>query len=449
MHKQLARALKQHLKSSLIGSKAAEDPPSFAADIRARIPEDLVTQELKVAGFTNLVLSGPEAERFEQNLDLLRSHPELEYATDKELKDQLWRLECEVFVNQREYKRDFSKLNHRIEEFISGLLKPLAEHEVLIPIEYFNVGNQEIVLGDCTVRTFSEDQLLTWGFAEHEMWRDSLHIYVDKTVIVVKEVGNSPQLIIDRARTKAEQVLHALRIGFAKRRFTPDRQLKFRLSPHTILRECVPAQIKRGVHMVRGPWNLDYIEQHDADYVGYANHVLTQSSGFGEDLNARVRRAVHWLGTAMEHEDYDQSVSLMCTAMESLLCAKDEVRKGERIGCRMVLIQSLVGESFVHPAEILWIYKLRSSVVHGSRVDVAGEVEYERMLDATRATLKSYIDLVAKNGHKNFAELTRFIESSTVARQLLEWLESHDEDDNIRELKEVLQGRIRAAATTS
>lgn len=30
-----------------------------------------------------MVLSGPEAERFEQNLDLLRSHPELEYATDK------------------------------------------------------------------------------------------------------------------------------------------------------------------------------------------------------------------------------------------------------------------------------------------------------------------------------------------------------------------------------
>ena len=40
MHKELARAINQHFKSSLIGSKEAEDPPSFAADIRARIPED-------------------------------------------------------------------------------------------------------------------------------------------------------------------------------------------------------------------------------------------------------------------------------------------------------------------------------------------------------------------------------------------------------------------------
>lgn len=76
----------------------------------------------------------------------------------------------------------------------------------------------------------------------------------------------------------------------------------------------------------------------------------------------------------------------------------------ERIAYRMVLIQSLVGDSFVHPAEILWIYKLRSSVVHGSRIDVAGEFEYERMLDATRGTLKSYIDLIAKNDH-----LTEFL----------------------------------------
>ena len=76
MHKQLTRALKQHFKSSLIGSKEAEDPPSFAANIRARIPEDLITQELKVLGYNNLILSGPEAERFEENLDLLRSQPE-------------------------------------------------------------------------------------------------------------------------------------------------------------------------------------------------------------------------------------------------------------------------------------------------------------------------------------------------------------------------------------
>ncbi|HEV8427460.1 MAG TPA: hypothetical protein VGQ41_06075 [Pyrinomonadaceae bacterium] len=448
MHKQLAKVLKQHFKSSLIESKGAEDTPSFAAEVWARIPEDLITQELKVAGHTTLVLSGPEAERYEHNLSLLRSEPEVEYATDKELKDQLWRLECEVFVNKREFKKDLSKLNHRVEDFIASLIKPLADHEVLIPVEYLSVGSQEIVLGDCKLRTFSEDQLLAWGFGQHEMWRDLLHMYVDKTVIVVKEIGNSPQLIIERARRKAEHALHALRIGFSKRRFTHERQLKFRLSPHNVVRECAPSRIKRGVHKLQGSWNLDYSEQHDTEYVGYADLVLTQSAGLGEDFKARVRRTVHWLGIAVEHEDYDQRVSLLCTAMESLLCAKEEIRKGERIAYRMVLIQSLVGDSFVHPAEILWIYKLRSSVVHGSRIDVAGESEYERMLDATRGTLKSYINLIAKNDLKNFAELIKHIESSTEAEQLLQWLDSHAEDENIQELKEALKGRIRVAATT-
>jgi hypothetical protein len=86
------------------------------------------------------------------------------------------------------------------------------------------------------------------------------------------------------------------------------------------------------MHRPSGPWNLNYDEQHDAEYVAYADVVLTKSAGFRNDFQVRVRRATHWLGIAVEHEDYDQRVALLCTAMESLLCTKAEVRKGERMG---------------------------------------------------------------------------------------------------------------------
>lgn len=71
------------------------------------------------------------------------------------------------------------------------------------------------------------------------------------------------------------------------------------------------------------------------------------------------------------------------------------------------------------------------------------------MLDATRGALKNYIDLIAKNGLKNFEELIEHVESSAEAERLLQWLDSHPEDENIQELKKALHGRVGVAAATA
>jgi hypothetical protein len=406
------------------------------------VPEDLVTLEMKEAGHKDLSLSGEDVRRYYQNFDLLRPEPELEYLTDKELKDALWRLECEVFVGQQEYRRDLPKLTAKLEEFVAALLKPLEEYEVLIPILNFRLRGEALELGDCTVRHFSGEDLLGWGFEGHEMWRSSVERFADQTAVVTKEVGNNMDLVVGRARSRADLRLHTLRVALAGRNFTPDEQLRFRLSPHTAVREADGPRMRRCVHVSPGPWTLDYIETHDEEFVQFAADIVRKTATFSKEFQGRAERALYWLGRAVEEEEMDQKVALLCTAMESLLSAKSEVRKGERIAYRMVLLESLAGHSFVHPSQLLWIYNLRSSVVHGSEVGVVTRAEYRTMLHAARRTLKNYVDFVTDKGLRKYSELVKSIETSGDAGQMSEWLGGQAGDTAVRDLKQALDEEI-------
>ncbi len=442
MKQQLITALKRQFKSSLFSQKQDETKHPFAGFLSGNVPEDLVTQEMKDAGHTTLLLTGEDVQRYYQTFDLLRRQSELEYLTDKELKDQLWRLECEVFNNQQDYKRDLSKLTTKLEEFAAALIKPLAEFEVLIPLENFRVGNNEIDLGDCTFRHFSQENLLEWGFGQHEMWRSSMKDFADKTVIIIKETGNNTELVVERARSRSDLRLHTLRVALAERDFTPDQQLRFRLSPHTAVREAGETKIRSCQHVSSGPWDFEYFEEHDKEHVDYATDVLGRSANFSKDFKERVERALYWCGRAVEDEELDQRVTLLCTAMESLLSNKSDVRKGERIAYRMVLLEPLTGNAFVHPAELLWIYILRSNVVHGSSVEVVSKTEYRTMVHAARCTLKNYVGFVADNNFRRYSDLIKHIEQSKEAKQLSDWLGSQPDDKNVQEIKKALDEAI-------
>lgn len=436
---QLIKTLKQSFKSSLLSPPTKKEKRSALGDLCARIPEDLLTDELKKARHTSLVLSGEDVGRYYRTYNLLREEPGLEYLSDKELKDQLWRLECEVFINRDEYKKELGNLNRKIEDFIVSLIRPFEPYEVLIPIDYFKVGDHEIQLGDCVIRHFTEEQLLNWGFGEHDIWRHSLEFFADKTSIVTRQTGNNLNAIIHRARRRAELVLHALRIAFSGRGFTPDMQLRFHLSLHTVIREADKPKLRRGTHTSPGPWQLEYFEKHDEILAAFADDILTRSVALKNEFKLRIDRAIHWLGNAIEQENYDQRVAQICTAMESLLCSKSEIRKGEPIAYRTALLATLTGDGFMHPADVLWVYKLRSAVVHGSDIEVVGEAEYHRILHAARRTLKSYVELIQTNNLKNYKALIQHLESSPEAKELLKWLDDQVDTEEIVDLRTALR----------
>lgn len=442
MDKQLIPTLKRRYKSSLLSSQRDGHDQGLAGYLSGRVPEDLVTQEMRDAGHNTLRLTGEDVPRYYEIFNLLRREPELEYLKDKELKDLLWRLECEVFAHQQEYKRDLTRLGAKLEEFAALLVRPLTEYEVLIPLQHFKVGSHEITLGDCSLRHFSREDLLEWGFGQHEIWESSVKDFADRTAIVIREAGNNTDLVAERARRKADLRLHTLRIALAERDFTPDAQLRFRLSPLTVMRDAGEPQIRSCQHVLPGPWDFEYIGVQDRGYVDYAAGVLGRSAVFPKEFKERVERALYWLGRAVEGEELDQRVALLCTAMESLLSDKSEVRKGERIAYRMVLLESLRGSSFEHPAQLLWIYTLRSSVIHGSGVGIVTKTEYRTMVHAARRTLKNYVDYVDDNNFRRYSDLIKHIETSGEAMQLSEWLGGHPADENVRELKEALDGAI-------
>ena len=445
VNRQLVPKLKRQFKTALFSSGREEPGRELAGELSGPVPEDLVTPEMKEAGHTELSLSGEEVRRYYLNFDLLRPEPELEYLTDKELKDALWRLECEFFAGQHEYRRDPPKLTAKLEEFVASLLKPMEDYDVLIPLRNFRLRGDALELGDCTVRHFSREDLLGWGFEGHEMWQSSVERFADQTAFVVREAGNNMDLIVGRARNRADLRLHTLRIALAERNFTPDEQLRFRLAPHTAVRQAGEPRMRLCVHVSPGPWDFEFAENHDEAFLEFAADVVRKTAALPGEFRGRVERALYWLGRAVLEEELDQRVALLCTAMESLLSAKSEVRKGERIAYRMVLLESLAGHSFVHPSQLLWIYNLRSSVVHGSQVGVATKSEYRTMVRAARRTLKNYVDFVTGRGLRRYSELVKSIETSDDARRMSEWLAAQAGEE-ARHLKEVLDGEIARRA---
>jgi hypothetical protein len=85
---------------------------------------------------------------------------------------------------------------------------------------------------------------------------------------------------------------------------------------------------------------------------------------------------------------------------------------------------------------------LRSSVVHGSSVEVVTKAEYRTIVHAARSTLKNYIDFVGDKNFRRYSDLIKHIELSEEARQLSEWLGRHSNNTNVQELKKALDDAI-------
>jgi hypothetical protein len=124
--------------------------------------------------------------------------------------------------------------------------------------------------------------------------------------------------------------------------------------------------------------------------------------------------------------------------METILTTKSDKRKGEAIAYRMVLLEAHFEDKISHPGEVLWIYKLRSSVVHGSSIEEATRFEYYTMREAARQTLKNFINYVSQKGIKKQTAFIDALESSPHAKRLADWLSRFGDEESIEIRKALL-----------
>jgi len=98
------------------------------------VPDDIEVDRSKGNYF---VLYDEYYRDYHDVLDALRADLSLEYLKENELKDALWHFTCEIIAGYSVY-RNTDRLKEKINEFLSSMLRPLEEYEVLIPILYLD-----------------------------------------------------------------------------------------------------------------------------------------------------------------------------------------------------------------------------------------------------------------------------------------------------------------------
>ena len=127
----------------------------------------------------------------------------------------------------------------------------------------------------------------------------------------------------------------------------------------------------------------------------------------------------------MEEEDLDIKIIYLSTALESLLTTISDKEKGETIAYRMLLLNTFVDEPFVHPSRVLYLYELRSRIVHGSELDISTKDDYITMKHVTRETIENTVLAIEKMGTTRKKEFHENLDSNKkLVEKILSWLDA-------------------------
>ena len=151
-----------------------------------------------------------------------------------------------------------------------------------------------------------------------------------------------------------------------------------------------------------------------------------------------IERAIRWIGKAINESDPDYKVIALCTAMESLLTERSDQRKGESIAFRMVLLASLLERNSLYPHQILYIYELRSKVIHGSSMEESTMNEYRLLRTAVKMIFHNVISIIDREKLKKRSRLFSMIDTSKYAAKFIQQLEGYD-DPYSKDIREALQ----------
>jgi hypothetical protein len=131
----------------------------------------------------------------------------------------------------------------------------------------------------------------------------------------------------------------------------------------------------------------------------------------------------------MREEDYDDKIIALCSAMESLLTVRSDKMKGETLAYRLVLLNGFLEKPFLNPFKLLWIYQLRSKVIHGSSLNEATRAEYNTLRRVTRETISNVISVAKQQNMKSIPELVTLLETSDKVDLAKNWFKDYDSPD--------------------
>ena len=427
----------KHLKRLL--NKIKVETPSHQKSSKrtwVSMPRELKSKS-KFSPVNTLSLFDKEVDFYYDSFEKLRTDDRTEYLRENELKDKLDILIWEVWLDDSERNNE-KFFENKIEEFLEDIFKPLEEYEIIFKINNLKI-EKEVTLWDCLIKNFSKEELIIEGFDKNGLYEIS--DFENKTLIFVKEVGNNNSLIIERARKKANFAIKILQSYLSEMRLILNDQLLFSLSTDYVVRKTSDSRLKGGWKRNFSPILFDN-ENAFAKFTDKANDHYKKIYSFNSEVKNAIERVFYWIGKSVSEPDFDIKLTLLFTALETLLTTKRDGLKGERISYRVALLSSVFDKAYIHPAEILTMYKMRNDIIHGSKVEIVSKNECLELMCIVRETLDFYIKFAEKFSAKNPSDVINKLIKSQHSEKLQKWLTQFS-DENSKEIAKILLEDIK------
>lgn len=380
---------------------------------------------------------------YQEALELLRNEATLEYMDYHELKEGFWSFIYEVIADYETY-RDSVRLDQRIDEFLSGITKPVVSFEVLVPISNLDMKDSEIKIGNYTIRTLTREALERFGLPKEHYWFDKI---AGKTVAIIPERGNNPSLVVDRARKRADIVIRTLQASLATNLPVHEEKLLFGQGAFVVYREsCNSLSCGCMWNRSREPIPLELNDTFKGNIDNFVSNISESFQDKPSELHERLVIALMWIGRAVDEPDLDIKVIHLSTALESMLTTQSDEKKGETLAYRMILLSMCLGKPFLDPDQVVRIYELRSKVVHGSAVGEASNDDYLTVRRLAVMTLMHVAEFARREKMESHRAFLKALDSSKHVDELLDWLFKHGTKPS-SEIRTCMIDRLRPQST--
>ena len=335
------------LTQLIMTNKGKRSPGSSISTRWGYIPDDI---EFDRTEGDSLSIGGDEYQQYVICLESLTDERELEHLSKREIDKELWHLLCEVFVDSDKLKKP-KALKELLASFQDRLRKPLEEYEIIVPIENLKLGNYTHRIAAVAFVEASSEFLQKWGINKnnklHEFFYDAA---VDKAVALLSEYAGDYSKAIDRARETINTAIAMLRVALLfdhEPRIVGwkihDEEMLFRESEHSAARKigddsAIYFSGQRSFRSIE--FKVNEVISKQIEISSQIIECLFDTDGLKGRIRDKILRAMQWISSSVVREEPDDKIVDICTALETLLTTKDDLRKGECIALRTMLINA-------------------------------------------------------------------------------------------------------------
>lgn len=296
-------------------------------------------------------------------------------ATDSEVVTSMWELLCDVVSNHQGYSPK-GAMRPRVNEFISNWDGELAWYEVAYTIEYLQLGANPIAIGPVTFVTPDEDRIKFWGFEEDIFpWQTEESRAGPMSIATNFVQATEHSFAYETGMSTVLEALDVLKIAALigmEHRLPFDQLLRWKIGRlSSTISQGEGARPLQSWHSQNRPL-VTNLGSSIEDALKADNLVDLVGSDIAPDIRLRLLRAVHWISHSAIHDGDDYKIVDLCTALETMLLPN---YNGSRKGHLIAIRYNLLLHGGMNPGAVKWWYDLRSRIVHGSALAVAGVLD--------------------------------------------------------------------------